>query len=73
MSTDIIKFQNNVKDYQWGALNWFLMVTIPFMFATFVIWYLFHLRAVKEETLALDEAADLEKQQISGSLNVVTT
>ncbi|KAE8444669.1 hypothetical protein EG329_014326 [Mollisiaceae sp. DMI_Dod_QoI] len=62
MSTDIIKFQDNAKEYQWGALNWYIMVTIPFMFATFVSWYGFYWWTARKERLALAESGDLEKK-----------
>lgn len=39
MSTDIIQFDKNEKEYQWGALNWYIMVTLPFMAASFATWY----------------------------------
>lgn len=69
MSTDIIQFRDNVKEYQWGALNWYMMITIPFMVATFLAWYGFHLWAARKETLALAENADLEKQNDSKPSN----
>jgi hypothetical protein len=61
MSTDIIQFSDNAKEYQWGALNWYMMVTIPFMAVTFATWYGFHWWAARKEKLALVETADLEK------------
>ncbi|TVY76116.1 hypothetical protein LSUE1_G004244 [Lachnellula suecica] len=62
MSTDIIQFQDNVKEYQWGALNWYMAVTIPFMAATFVAWYGFYWWAARGEKVAAAERADIEKQ-----------
>jgi hypothetical protein len=65
MSTDIIKFSDNKKEYQWGALHWFMMVTVPFMVATFAAWYGFHLWAARKEKQELAMISDLEKQNSS--------
>lgn len=62
MSTDIIQFQDNVREYQSGALNWFVMVTIPIMFFTFLGWYGFHWWAARKDRLASTWDADSEKQ-----------
>jgi hypothetical protein len=73
MSTDIIQFKDNVKEYQWGALHWYMIVTIPFMVATFATWYGFYWWAARKERLALAEAADLEKQNSSNLSNVLNS
>jgi len=69
MSTDIIQFKDNAKEYQSGALNWYIMITIPFMAATFGSWYGFHWWTARKEKLLLAETADLEKQNSSNSWN----
>jgi hypothetical protein len=64
MSTDIIQFEKNEKEYQWGALNWYIMVTIPFMAASFATWYGFYWWAKRKERRAAEaENADIEKQK----------
>jgi len=70
MSTDIIQFQNNAKEYQSGALYWYIMITIPFMVVTFATWYGFHWWAARKEMLALAESADFEKQNSKYSFSV---
>jgi len=62
MSTDIIQFDKNEKEYQWGALNWYIMVTLPFMAASFATWYGFYWWTKRKERRAAAEIEDLEKQ-----------
>lgn len=70
MSTDIIKFDNNAKEYQWGALNLYMAVTVPFMVVTFGTWYALYLWAARKEKLALAGSADVEKQNDADSPHV---
>ena len=58
MSTDIIHWNNGIKNYQSGALQIYLAVCIPLMVATFVVWGAFQWHERRKERLA-DEEADL--------------
>lgn len=57
MSTDILKFQDNVKLFQQGALYMYLAITLPIMALTFGAWYSLHLwSSWKDEREAKREA-----------------
>jgi hypothetical protein len=43
MSTDILKFQDNSKNFQSKALMYYLIITIPIMIITFGAWRVMYL------------------------------
>lgn len=42
MSTDILKFQDNSKNFQSKALIYYLIITIPIMIITFGAWWVMY-------------------------------
>ena len=51
MSTDIIHWNNGRKYYQAGALHIYLAICLPFMAATFAVWWTFHWYEKRKECL----------------------
>ena len=56
MSTDIVHWDTgndgkSVKNFQLGALQIYLATSLPFMLATFGIWYGFHWLERRKEAL----------------------
>jgi ABC-type nickel/cobalt efflux system permease component RcnA len=39
LSTDVIKFSDNSETFQMKAFQLYLAITIPFMIATFGVWW----------------------------------
>ena len=53
MSTDIIHFEGKAgqnQKFKVDALKLYVKITIPFMFATFLVWAAFHFREKRRET-----------------------
>lgn len=51
MSTDIVHWDKDQRTYQAGALRVYLVVCVPFMAATFMIWAVLQWRERRKERL----------------------
>lgn len=58
MSTDIVRWSNNTKEFQSGALYVYLALCIPFMFATFIFWAVFQWRERRIEDFQTNQARE---------------
>ena len=56
MSTDIIRWDNGIEDYQPGALHVYLAICLPFMAATFIFWGAYQWLERRKELHQLEKA-----------------